>query len=268
MARFSLGTLKTLLIPVILATATLGTAIEPAYRWQVDANGAEGLLELSPGPGGQISGALLGVPVEGWLVGRRLVLSREGSQGRETWEAWLASPENPAGDDLPTLAGAFFRPGEDGPLPWFGTQRPKFDGEPPPLPALAAPVVIQPDQPIKSSPEVASGSQAVPSSTTSEQTVQTPVVEAAPSLPAPAAPRHLPTGQPVLAGNWETPDGPLTIRQTGSGLIFVLPDREVSGRLTGPESLIGGFGPGCCKGQLEQAFTTIAWDNGVHWYRR
>jgi hypothetical protein len=79
---------------------------------------------------------------------------------------------------------------------------------------------------------------------------------------------HLPTGQPDLAGTWETPDGPLTIRQDGSRLTFVLPDRQVSGRLTGPNTLIGGFAPGCCKGRLEQAFTVIAWENGTRWYRR
>lgn len=100
------------------------------------------------------------------------------------------------------------------------------------------------------------------------QQVEVPTPEETPLTAPPVTALHLPSGKPSLAATWETPDGPLTIRQKGSSLVFVLPDREVSGRLTGGENLIGGFGPGCCKGHLEQAFTVIAWDNGIRWYRK
>jgi len=75
------------------------------------------------------------------------------------------------------------------------------------------------------------------------------------------------SGRPLVAGTWRTPDGPLEVRQSGSRLTFVLPDRTVEGRLTGPETLIAGFAPGCCKGKLKQGFTVITWNNGVSWYR-
>ena len=110
MVRHPFGILITLLIPAILAAAVLSPAEEPAYSWHINANGAEGELGLSTEPGGRIGGTLLGNPVEGWLVGRRLVLFREVTNGRETWEAWLATPVNVQGDDHPILAGTFLRP--------------------------------------------------------------------------------------------------------------------------------------------------------------
>jgi len=268
MARHPFGILITALISAILAAAVYGQAKEPAYRWQIVANGAEGTLELSSESGGRISGTLLGSPVEGRLVGRRLVLVREGAGGRESWEAWLATPENVHGDGQPILAGTFLRPGEGGLLPWFGTARPLDAENVVPLPAPVALGATKLDPMPEPSQGVVSGPLTVPPSTTTKSPTQRPTPKATPSLQASTSPPYLPSGQPSLGGTWETPDGPLKIRQEGSSLVFVLPDREVSGRLTGPDSLIGGFGPGCCKGQVEQAFNVIAWDNGVRWVRK
>lgn len=275
MYRHPFGILITLLILVILAGAGFIQAQGPTYHWQVNANGSEGSLDLSTESGAQISGTLLGSPVEGWLVGRHLVLIRQGSAGPETWEAWLATPENVQGDDKPILAGTFLRSGGGGLLPWFGTSQYQLSATEAPAPVPATAVVAttaavtpkeqQPDN----APEATVQSEPNPDpSTTAKVQGQQSVQQEIPPVPAPVPVPHLPSGKPSLAGTWDTPDGPLTIRQEGSSLVFVLPDREISGRLTGSDSLIGGFGPGCCKGHLEQGFAVIGWDNGVSWFRK
>lgn len=238
--------LKVLAVCLALAAGAAAAGGDLPYHWYINANGAEGALDISTAAGGQVTGKLLGAPVSGWLVGRHLVLVRRGDAGDETWEGWIATPEHVRESGQPVIAGTFIRPGADGPLPWFGAARRVQE--------LAA--------------EAQARGLAAPSPPSRPLTG-----EDRKNPPVPEAPRHrtaprLPTGQPAIAGTWQTPDGPLEIRQDGSRLTFVLPDREVSGRLTGPDSLIGGFGPGCCKGHLEQAFTVIAWDNGVKWYRQ
>ena len=252
-SRQRLAVLATL--AVLALAAAPARAADTALRWHVVADGAPGDLALRTTPAGRLEGTLLGRRVEGWLVGRHLVLVRQGENGPETWEAWLATPENVHGDERPVLAGTFTRPGVEGPLPWFGTTPPRGPA-PAPRPPAAPPRTLP-------APPPTAPHAAVPAPPSFE-----PAPGAASGGPPPAAAPRLPTGQPDVAGTWETPDGPLEILQEGSRLTFVLPDRRVDGRLTGPDSLIGGFGPGCCKGHLEQAFTVIAWDNGVRWYRR
>ncbi len=250
------------LIALAALIAPSGHAEETTLRWNVVADGSPGTMELATAPGGRLQGTLMGRNVEGWLVGRHLVLIRDGQRGPETWEAWLATPENVHGDERPILAGTFTRPGVEGPLPWFGTTPgtrpvPLPPAGPSSPPGTAASPQAPPPQPAPAGPPA--GPPPGPPTAGARP--------AAPPRPRTAAPR-LPSGQPDIAGTWETPDGPLEILQDGSRLTFVLPGRNVEGRLTGPDSLIGGFGPGCCKGRLEQAFTVIAWDNGVRWYRR
>ncbi len=263
MARYFLSILVAFFVPAMAGAGGLGPVNGTVHHWKINANGIQGSLDLAAGAGGRITGKLLGRPVEGWLVGRRLVLIRENPQGRETWEAWLATPENVHGNDLPILAGTFLRPGEEGPLPWWGATSREPAGKstalpvPPSAGSEPATVASPPAHPVVSTAPPSASRHARPAA--GEQ--------APPPTPPAIAPR-LPSGQPSLAGTWETPDGPLTIRQDGSRLTFVLPDREVPGRLTGPDTLIGGFGPGCCKGHLEQAFAIIKWDNGVRWYRK
>ncbi len=245
----NVSVLKVLIIGLSVLTVTAGALAGEEglpYHWYVNANGAEGTLDISTAAGGQVSGRLLGSPVSGWLVGRHLVLVRRGETGDETWEGWIATPEHVSATGQPVIAGTFIRPGADGPLPWFGAARPLGELAPAASPPEPAPVA---------SPSLPAVNQPRPRAAESQ-------------APGPRTAPRLPTGQPAIAGTWQTPDGPLEIRQQGSRLTFVLPDREVSGRLTGQDSLIGGFGPGCCKGHLEQAFTVIAWDNGVKWYRQ
>jgi len=258
MDRHTTVRLAGLAVVLVLIALPAGAAETGALLWDVVANGVSGTLEIAATSEGRIEGTLLGKTVEGWLVGRHLVLVREGAAGTETWEAWLATPESSRGEARPVLAGTFTRPDAEGPLPWFGT---------PPLPSPArtdGAGTTPADRPVRLTAPAAqqpatSGVPAVPASG------NTPRSDTA--VPKAAGPR-LPSGQPRIAGTWETPDGPLEILQDGSRLTFVLPDRRVDGRLTGPDTLIGGFGPGCCKGRLEQAFTVIAWNNGVRWYRK
>lgn len=265
MARHRLTLLVVLLMPAVLVAGTAGPPEGSAYHWNIDANGTGGELDLTAGPGGRISGTLSGIPVEGWLVGRHLVLLREGPDGRETWEAWLGTPENVHGDDRPILAGTYLLPGGDGPLPWFGYHQAAATAGAAPAPPRATTEAVALLPPITNPPQTGSQPPAPTRAPAAES--RTPGATAAPTGSATVAPR-LPTGQPAIAGLWQTPDGPLEIRQNGSRLTFVLPDREVSGRLTGSDTLIGGFGPGCCKGRLEQAFNVIHWDNGTRWFRK
>lgn len=216
------------------------------YSWYVNANGAEGSLQIATAPGGQVTGTLMGEPVTGWLVGRHLVLARHTSDGDESWEGWIATAENVHDGERPVIAGTIIRPGQDGPLPWFGAARSLEQVMATAPPPPAAPPSV---------PRVTSSQPSAPASR-------------AATARRPTTPPRLATGQPDVGGTWQTPDGPLEIRQEGSKLTFLLPDRQVGGRITGPDSLIGGFGPGCCKGHLEQAFTVIVWSNGIRWYRQ
>lgn len=228
---------------LVIGAALCQAAGELPYSWYVNADGRDGTLEIATGSGGRVTGTLLGQPVEGWLVGRHLVLTRQGTAGHESWEAWIATAQT-GQDAAPIIAGSFIRPGSDGPLPWFGAAqeideltRKSLAARPPLHSTIPTPPSV------------------VPSS-------------AAPALQPPSVAPRLPSGQASLAGTWSTPDGPLQIRQEGSRLTFVLPDREVPGRLTGLDSLIAGFAPGCCKGSLEQGFSVITWDNGAKWFRQ
>ena len=176
----------------------------------------------------------------------------------------MATPVNLQGDDYPILAGTFLRPGEDGPLPWFAISESQM-GEAEIL--AVAPLATGGAEQLQEQAAPESQAEVTPPTKARVQD-QHPEQQKIQPVSAPAPVPHLPSGKPSLAGTWDTPDGPLTIRQEGSSLTFILPDREISGRLTGSDSLIGGFGPGCCKGHLEQEFAVITWDNGVSWYRK
>ncbi len=222
-----------LVLAVALAVAAAAGAQERAATqvWQVNADGTAGLLRLAVRRGGELSGTLLGRPVEGRLAGRRIVLRRSAPDGVELWEGWVATP----GAEVPTMAGSYVPAGGGAPRPWFAvaaaSAAPAGEGAPAPTAPPPAPAPTPPPRPT--------------------------AVTAAPLL----------EGRPDLRGVWRTPSGPLEIRQEGARLTFVLPDREVAGRLTGPDTLIGGFAPGCCKGRLEQGFAVIVWDDGTRWYR-
>jgi len=94
-------------------------------RWWVNGNGQTGLLIYSVDPKtNKVTGTLLGVPVEGCLVGRHLVLMPQ-SRGNQVWDGWMMDRQH-AGE-VPIdkcdyfIAGTFSRDG-GGPYPWYGIQ--------------------------------------------------------------------------------------------------------------------------------------------------
>ena len=58
-------------------------------RWQVNANGVEGVLEFSIRYDGSLSGRLLEENVEGYVAGRHLFVRRTDADRAEVWEGWL-----------------------------------------------------------------------------------------------------------------------------------------------------------------------------------
>ena len=64
----------------------------PPTRWYVNGNGYVGLLDYRVNPNDMsVSGALLGTPCQGFMVGRRLVLHRK-PRGTQIWEGWVMEP--------------------------------------------------------------------------------------------------------------------------------------------------------------------------------
>ncbi len=239
----------------LLAIAGLAVAGDDAgHTWDVNLDGTVGRLHLAAAPGGRLEGTLLGAPVTGALTGRRIVLLRSSGKGQEIWEGWVGTTVPPGADAAP-MAGSATIPGRDVPVPWFATPQPAGHEPPPPFPAASesSPVALPP--PVTTSREPGVRATAPPAGPPPQEP------PAASPVPPP------PGGGPTVGGVWNTPDGPLEIIQNGRALTFVLPDRRVSGRIIGPDALIGGFGPGCCKGRLRDGGTIIVWDNGISWYR-
>ncbi|MCG6963601.1 MAG: hypothetical protein LJE95_10080 [Acidobacteria bacterium] len=244
MGRIRLSLTVILTVGALVSAPAYGQSIA-SHRWAVNVNGATGRLELSVGAGGTLTGTALGRSITGRLVGRHLVLSCQTERGVELWDGWVSSPSGNE-SEASLIAGTVTRPGEPYPLPWFATtvsadQAPRPAASPPP--AEPRPLTQPPLIPSTALP---------PPSTTAAPTGATP-------QPA--------TSGPILAGTWRTPDGPLEIRQDGARITIILPDREVPGRVVGPETVIAGFAPGCCKGTLKQGFRAITWSNGITWYR-
>ncbi len=234
------------ILAVGVLSATAAAAATPwVHQWTVNVDGTSGRLELAVGGDGVLTGTALGHPITGRLVGRHLILSCDTKQGVEIWEGWVSSPKG-ASTDATLIAGTVTRPGVPFPLPWYATAAATDEA----LQPQAAPSAVKP-HPLTQPPII--------SSTVSPQTTTT----AAPARPTP--PRS--SASPTLAGTWRTPDGPLEIRQEGAKITIILPDREVPGRVVGPETIIAGFAPGCCKGTLKQGFRAITWSNGITWYR-
>ncbi len=251
-------TVLVLLTLLAIAGLTAADDVPPGrtagHTWNVNLDGTSGLLHLVAAPGGRLEGTLLGAPVTGTLTGRRIVLLRGSGKGQEIWEGWVGTTVPPGADAAP-MAGSATIPGRGLPVPWFATPQPADHRPPSPTPTAweRPPVTLPPS--VTTSPE--SG---VPATA--------PPPGPAPQEPAAASPAPLPPGGgPAVGGVWSTPDGPLEIIQDGRMLTFVLPDRRVSGRIIGPDTLIGGFGPGCCKGRLKDGGSIIVWDNGISWYR-
>jgi hypothetical protein len=198
-------------------------------RWQVNANGVSGVLELSFREDGSLIGRLLDEYVEGYVAGRHLFIRRTADDRTEVWEGWLGSSP-----DL-IVAGTISvdEAGETTVYPWFGTPEGAAElSSSDPLPSPVPP------------PAVASP---------------------APSAPAPV-PSSSSDG--ALSGNWVTSGGErVQVVQTGNRLTVTLADGSShDGRMTGSSTLVVGLGHGCCNGTLDDP-NSITWSDGARWRR-
>ena len=119
------------LLTLILTMAVFGIVLGQSYpkTWQVNGNGYTGLLILQSVDqvSGKVSGTLLGTPVEGYLVGRHIVLHRYPQGSTQIWEAWIMDPKLGAAGQA-YYDGSYFMAGYvsenggsvDGVYPWYG----------------------------------------------------------------------------------------------------------------------------------------------------
>jgi len=112
----------------IYAQSTLPTT------WWVNGNGYTGILVYTVNPTTQnVSGKLLGTPVEGYLVGRHLVLHRYPKGHTQIWEGWIM--DRNLGSAIPSYSNDYFISGTisingNQVVPWFGIERGMTAGVP------------------------------------------------------------------------------------------------------------------------------------------
>jgi hypothetical protein len=218
--------------PAVTATPAPG---EWPTRWQVNGNGATGVLELSIRGDGSLIGRLLDEPIEGYVSGRHLFIRRTVGERAEIWEGWLGKPRSddpPAGSNL-IVAGTISvdEAGRTLVYPWFGTPEP---------PAARVSVA---ETPPASSP---------------------PAPIAVPDTASMASP---PSGGP-LSGTWTSVGGEqFEIVQDGKRLTVTRSDGSLhAGRMTGASSFVVGLRKGCCNGEFDGP-DVIVWNDGVRWRR-
>ncbi len=125
------------LVPVVVGiicwvfSAHLAFGQQTPYptSWNVNCNGYIGLLIYKYNPQTkQVTGALLGTPVEGFLVGRHLMLHRNPKGNGQLYDGWILDPKLGA-QGQPYYSGDYFIAGTvsefkgsvDGVYPWYGT---------------------------------------------------------------------------------------------------------------------------------------------------
>lgn len=232
----------------LVAVGAVTQEVDTTVRFAVNGNGVTGELSYSVSGDGSVEATLLGAPAHGLLAGRHLVLRRHAGGRDELWDGWLSDSES-SGPKM--VAGTVTV--TDGKsvtvLPWFG-QAPGEQTVAPAEPVAAG------ARPVEASPVESASTSSAP--------------RLLPDSVGAASPRTNPSGSATpwsLAGRWSTPRGVATVNVDGSRLSVTLPDgRSVSGRLTGPASLVLGLGVGCCKGDLEGP-DQISWSDGTVWYR-
>ena len=201
-------------------------------RWQVNADGVEGILEFSIRDDGSLIGRLLDAEFEGYVAGRHLFLHRTGAERVEVWEGWVGQ------GDKPIVAGTISveTAGETVISPWFGM--PAEASSPSPTSPVVPPPVAEPP------------SAAAP----------TPA-----AVPPPVPP---PPSDGSLSGTWATAGGErIEIVQTGNVLSVTRSDGSShSGRITGSSTFVVGLGKGCCSGTLDGP-NVIEWSDGARWRR-
>jgi|GEM_PF-5129137 len=95
----------------------------PPTHWWINANGRTGWLHYTVDPvSRRVEGVLLGKPVTGFLLDRRLILYAE-DEGSYFWEGWIMRPETGVAERTYRpdyfIAGTFQQVG-DVIFPWYG----------------------------------------------------------------------------------------------------------------------------------------------------
>jgi len=97
-------------------------------KWKVNCNGYVGWLTFSVDQRtSRLTGTLLGTPVEGYLIGRRILLHRYPEGKMQTYVGWiidkrLGAPGEPYYDESWIISGSISQSGAgiDGDFPWYG----------------------------------------------------------------------------------------------------------------------------------------------------
>ncbi len=122
---------KILILTLILFSTSLFAF---PTSWWVNGNGYTGLLTYKVNPNNnKVTGKLLGTPVEGYLVGRHLVLHRYPNGKTQIWEGWIK--DSRLKGNIPSYNNDYFLAGtisvkNNGLYPWFGIALGKTAGVP------------------------------------------------------------------------------------------------------------------------------------------
>jgi len=239
--------MRALGLAAALVAVGIGAAAADTWpaAWTVVADGQELRLELTVDAAGKVTGTLGPEPVEGFLAGDRLVVTRRAADGMEVWSGLRgAGPDGSA-----FLAGTVDRDGEL--RPWYGVP----DHGTASVDPASRSVVAPPEPPVPAEPSPAP--------------VRSPLPTAAPSPPAAEGRSEKPptVGDLTLDGPWSTPTGTVTIRQDGRRLEVIDAAGGVSGgRMTGETTFVVGLRVGCCRGELTGP-GMIRWEDGTVWLR-
>jgi hypothetical protein len=128
------GIVLYVLITALLLFVNSTAASAFPVTWWVNGNGYTGLLLYRTNPStGRIKGILLNTPVEGYIVGRHIVLHRYPQGKRQLWEGWIM--DRRLGASIPSYKKDYFIAGTisvngDQVYPWFGIEKGKTGGVP------------------------------------------------------------------------------------------------------------------------------------------
>jgi hypothetical protein len=217
-------------------------------------DGAE--LTLTVDPAGTADATVAGIALSGALTGNQLTLHGTTPAGPEVWMAWVGL----AGGQPAYLSGVihladgttqgWYAVRTDEPAPGSGARvAPAAESRVAPVPLPTALPVAEPHVATMAAPE------------------PTPV-----ALAPPVATPRTTTAPPTASdsgfeGLWRGPFHTYTIVRDGSSLTITGSDGSTAnGRVTGPQTLVAGLRPGCCRG----AVTTpdmIVWQDDSVWRR-
>jgi hypothetical protein len=221
-------------------------AAEDDGVWLIEGNvGADSALRLVIADDGSARASLAGRTFAGAATGQRLTLIGDTPEGPEVWIAWFGEREGgPA-----HLSGVIHR-SDGSSTGWYAIRKATL------VPAAAPPSSPPPLAPSLPNPEP-------PPDRPSSQT-EPSQGDFAPAErdPPPAKPEDT-----SLEGRWQGPFGTFTIVRDGSRLTVTGSDgATANGRITGPETLVVGLRPGCCKGAMTMP-GMIVWQDDTVWRR-